>query len=159
MPSQKSKTMCRSMADGLSSWRGPFNAFKRQGPANVANINPRETCAMALRHAKPGEIVDLTPMGPGIKNAKSSAIIKGVHFEAIHLIVRAGAEISEHEVPGNITLHCLEGRVELGLETSTIELEANQWVYLDGGASHSVRGIENSSLLLTIFFDQQTSRS
>ena len=113
---------------------------------------------MALRHAKPGETVDLAPMGPSIKNARSSAIIKSAHFEAIRLIVTKGAEIPDHEVPGNITLHCLEGHVELGLEASSIALKANQWVYLDGGASHSVRGIEDSSLLLTIFFDQQTTR-
>lgn len=114
---------------------------------------------MALRHAKPGEIVDLRPMGPEIKNAKSKAIIKADQFEAIRLIVHAGAEIPQHQVSGDITLHCLEGRVELRLETSAIVLETDQWVYLDGGTPHSVEAIEDSSLLLTILFDRQAGRS
>lgn len=105
---------------------------------------------MALLHAKPGQIVDLRPLGPDLKNAKSAAIVKSDHFETIRLIVRAGAEIPAHDVPGDITLHCLEGHVELGLEASSIELKAHEWVYLGGGASHSVKGIEDSALLLTI---------
>ncbi len=113
---------------------------------------------MALHHAKSREIVDLQPLGPKLKDAKSAAIIKSDHFEAIRLIVRAGAEIPPHEVSGNITLHCLEGRIELGLDDSAIELKANEWVYLDGGEPHSVKGIEESSLLLTIFFDVPSER-
>lgn len=114
---------------------------------------------MALHHAKPREIVDLQPLGSKLKDAKSAAIIKSDHFEAIRLIVHAGAEIPPHEVSGNITLHCLEGRIELGLDDSAIEMRANEWVFLDGGEPHSVRGIEDSSLLLTIFFDVSSERS
>jgi quercetin dioxygenase-like cupin family protein len=106
---------------------------------------------MALHHAKPGEIVELAPMGREIENARSSAIIKTDQFEAMRLVVRAGEEIPQHEVAGDITLHCLEGRAELRLGTSSVQLKANQWVYLDGGAPHSIKAIENSSLLLTIF--------
>ncbi|MEJ8570363.1 cupin domain-containing protein [Microbaculum marinum] len=114
---------------------------------------------MALHHARPGEIVDVAPMGAAIAGARTSAIIKTDQFEAIRLIVRAGLEIPEHEVPGNITLHCLEGRVQLGLESTVLELGPNQWVYLAGGAPHSLKGIEDSSLLLTIFFPQPATRS
>ncbi len=108
---------------------------------------------MALHHAKSGEVVDLQPLGPKLKETKSAAIIKSDHFEAIRLIVRAGAEIPAHKVSGNITLHCLEGRVELELDDTSIDLKANEWVYLDGDETHSVRGIEDSSLLLTILLD------
>lgn len=108
---------------------------------------------MALHHAKPGEVVGLEPLGPKLKETKSTAIIKSDYFEAIRLIVHAGAEIPAHEVSGNITLHCLEGRIEIGLDDSAIDLKANEWVYLDGGESHSVKGIEDSSLLLTILLD------
>lgn len=107
---------------------------------------------MALHHAKPGEVIDLRPLGTTLREAKSTAVIKSDHFEAIRLIVPAGAEIPPHDVAGNITLHCLEGCVELGLNDSPITLKANEWVYLNGGEPHSVKGIEDSSLLLTIFF-------
>jgi quercetin dioxygenase-like cupin family protein len=107
---------------------------------------------MALKHAKAGEVVDLRPLGRKLKDAKTAAIIKTDSFEAIRLVVPAGDEIPPHQVAGDITLHCLEGRVSLGLAQSAIELSAGEWVYLDGGETHSVKGIEDSSLLLTILF-------
>lgn len=106
---------------------------------------------MALHHAKSGEIVNLGPIGPGLGDARTAAIIKADHFEAIRLIIPAGAEIPQHKVSGEITLHCLEGHVELGVDPTPVDLKANEWVYLEGGAPHSVKAIENSSLLLTIF--------
>lgn len=107
---------------------------------------------MALHHAGPGEVVDLRPLGNRLKDEKTEAIIKAKSFEAIRLVVMAGNEIPSHEVSGNITLHCLEGRISLGLAQSSIELNAGEWVYLDGGEAHSVKGIEDSSVLLTILF-------
>lgn len=50
-------------------------------------------------------------------------------------------------------LHCLEGRVKLGLTESALELSAHQWIYFEGGTIHSVTGIEESSLLFTILLD------
>jgi len=109
---------------------------------------------MALRHVKSGEAVDLGPLGNGLQTAKTKALVKTDAFEACQLIILAGKEIPPHDVPGNITLHCLEGRVQLVLEQNTIELPAGQWIYLDGGERHAVVGIEDSSLLLTILFDR-----
>lgn len=113
---------------------------------------------MALHHARPNEVVDLGPLGSGLKDAKSAAIVKADHLEIIRLIVHAGTEIPPHKVAGEITLHCLEGHVEIGLDPKPIVLRANDWVYLDAGASHSVKGIEDSSLLLTIFLDRSSPR-
>lgn len=64
---------------------------------------------MALHHVKSGEPVDLRPLGPNLKDAKTAAIIKSDRFEAIRVIVRAGTEIPSHEVSGNITLIVDEG--------------------------------------------------
>lgn len=108
---------------------------------------------MALHHAKPGEIVHLGPLGPALKDTATTAIIKSDRFEAMRLIVRAGAEIPSHEVPGNITLYCLEGAVELGLKHAAVQLSAGDWIYLDGGEAHYVKGLEDSALLLTIIFN------
>jgi len=109
---------------------------------------------MAMHHAGPGEVVDLKPLGAALREARTTAIVKCDAFEAVRLIVPAGREIAPHQVPGKITLHCLEGRVLVGLSDATLELGAGQWVYLDGGARHAVTGIEDSSLLLTILPDR-----
>lgn len=108
---------------------------------------------MALHHVVSGEVVDLQALGNGIASAKTKALVKTSRFEAVRLIVHRGRELPTHSVPGPITLHCLEGRVLLGLVDTTRELAAGQWIYLDGGVDHSVKGLEDSSLLLTILFD------
>lgn len=109
---------------------------------------------MAMHHAGPGEVVDLQPLGDGLRSARTTAIVKGDAFEAVRLVVLAGREIPPHQVAGTIMLHCLEGRVVLGLADAALELAAGQWLFLDGGVQHSVRGIEDSSLLLTILFER-----
>lgn len=108
---------------------------------------------MALKHAQPGEIVDLRPLGDAFAEAKSSAIVRTSSFEAIRLVVPAGTEIPTHKVSGRIMLHCLEGRAALGLSGGTTELAAGDWLYLEGDEPYSVLGVEDASLLLTILFD------
>jgi quercetin dioxygenase-like cupin family protein len=105
---------------------------------------------MAQPHAIPGHIVDLRPLGAQLRGAKTIALVKEKHFEAIRLIVHEGSEIPPHAVVGNIMLHCLEGQVILGLPSGEIMLEEGDWVYLCGGNLHSLKGIVDSSLLLTI---------
>nr|WP_295742403.1 cupin domain-containing protein [uncultured Acidocella sp.] len=113
---------------------------------------------MALHHANSGEVVDLSPLGPDLGDARTAAIVKATHFEVIRLIVHAGSDVPQHKVSGEIMLHCLEGHVELGVDPAPIILKASEWVYLEGGAPHSVRAIENSSLLLTIFLEHTPTK-
>ncbi|WP_347264922.1 cupin [Nitrobacter sp.] len=111
---------------------------------------------MAMHHASPGEVIDLRPLGSGLKDARTTAIVKSGLFEAVRLVVHSGAEIKTHKVNGPITLHCLEGRVLLSRPASSLELSAGEWVYLEGSEPHAVRGIEDSSLLLTILFTPES---
>ena len=105
---------------------------------------------MALHHAASGEVVDLVPLGAGTREAHTRALVKTDDFEAIRLVLGAGEELPPHQVSGRFTLHCLEGRVGLATSTESLELSANQWIYFDGGITHAVQAIEDSSLLLTI---------
>ena len=105
---------------------------------------------MALKHASSGEVVSLQPLGAELRDTKTHALVKTDSFEAIRLVIAAGDEMPSHKVSGKFTLHCLEGHVEIGLSNRTVELSADQWVYFDGGLLHSVRGLSDSSLLLTI---------
>lgn len=107
---------------------------------------------MALKHARPEEVVDLRPLGAALEGAKTSALVRTSAFEAIRLIVPAGAELPPHKVSGQITLHCLEGHVQLGTSKAVLDLQTGDWVYLEGGEMHWPKGLEPSSLLLTILF-------
>lgn len=107
---------------------------------------------MALHHAEPGEVVDLRPLGDALTTARTAALVKTDRFEAARLVIPAGTDIPRHAVAGYTILHCLEGRVALQAR-SDIELGAGDWVHLDRGEPHALRGIEDASLLLTILFD------
>ena len=107
---------------------------------------------MALTHVQPGEVVHLQPDASASATSRTSALMKSDRFETVRLVVASGATIPEHKVAGFISLFCLEGHVVLGADRE-IELHRGDWIYLERGASHWVRGIEDSALLLTIFFD------
>lgn len=105
---------------------------------------------MALGLAVAGEVVDLRPFGEHVGEARTAAIVKTDEFEAVRLVLAAGTEIPPHRVPGQITLHCLEGRVELWREGESLHMRAGDWIYLAGSELHGLKGIEDASLLLTI---------
>ena len=90
------------------------------------------------------------PFGASLATTTTSALIKTQRLEVIRLIVTAGKEIPPHRVDGEITVQCLEGKVAFTAEGKTQELEAGQLLYLAGGQSHALKGIEDSSVLVTI---------
>ncbi len=111
---------------------------------------------MALKHAQPGDVVNLRCPSSPFEASKSSAIVKCDRFEAVRLVVPAGSTIPIHQTEGYITLQCLEGRVAIHTNRE-IELVEGDWIYLDRNAPHALRGIEDSLLLLTILFDDAPS--
>lgn len=66
---------------------------------------------MAIEHAKPGEVVDVRPLGAVLADSKTQTLFKAKNLEVVRLVMPAGKEISEHEAPGEITVQCLEGKV------------------------------------------------
>lgn len=105
---------------------------------------------MAIPHAKPGEIIDVRPLGSALADARTTAIVKTTGMEIIHLVVHAGKEIPTHKTRGEVTVQCIEGRIAFTTGGATRELSAGQMVYVEAGQPHSVKGIEDASILLTI---------
>jgi quercetin dioxygenase-like cupin family protein len=71
-------------------------------------------------------------------------------LEVIRLVVPAGKEIEEHKAKGEIVVQCLEGKVAFTAFGKSQNLEAGQMLCLPTGEPHSVKGIEDASLLLTV---------
>ena len=105
---------------------------------------------MAIPHAKPGEVVDVRPLGSALASAQTATLLRADQVEVIRLVVPAGKDIAEHKAKGEIVVQCLEGRVDFTAFGKTQQLEAGKLLYLPTGEPHSVRGVENASLLLTI---------
>ena len=105
---------------------------------------------MAIPHAKPGEIVDVPPLGTALASAQTKTLVRAEQVEVIRLVVPAGKDIPEHKAKGEVIVHCLEGRVVYTAYGKTHNLEAGKLLYLLTGEPHSVKGVEDASLLLTI---------
>ena len=111
---------------------------------------------MAIPHAYPGMPVDLRPLGEALAKTETIALVKNDAFEAIRLVLRKGQEVChDHEVEDMITLYCIEGRVALTTGGATHDLAAGHWLYLTRHDPHSLRAIEDSSVLLTIMFPRR----
>lgn len=105
---------------------------------------------MAIPHAKPTEVVDIRPLGADVQRMQTTTLIKTDMLEVIRLVLPAGKEIPAHSVPGEITVQCLEGKIVFGSEKGGRELSAGNLLYLTGAAEHSVRAVDDSSVLVTI---------
>jgi len=105
---------------------------------------------MSIQHTKPGEVVNVRPLGNAVSTTKTITLVKTADLELIRLVLPAGKEIPTHKAPGEITVQCLEGRVAFTAGGKTRELAAGQLIYLTAGEPHALKGIEDSSLLITM---------
>ena len=107
---------------------------------------------MAIPHAAPGMSVNLLEDGESRAETRTNALVKNQAFEAIRLVIPKGRELSRHQVEGPITIQCLEGRIAFACGGETHDLKAGCWLFLTGGEPHSLTGIEDAVVLLTIMF-------
>lgn len=105
---------------------------------------------MAIQKAESGELIDIQPLGDGLAQTVSSTLVRTDHFEVFRMILPAGKDTPMHKAAGIITIHCLEGAVELMAHGKTQLLRPGIMVYLADAEPHAVRALEDSSLLITI---------
>jgi len=133
----------------------------RSGPVETASVPGRREAkltstfstrsrTMAIPHALPGEVIDVRPLGAARATAKTSTLLKTERVEIIRLVMAAGKVLTEHKAPGEITVHCLEGKIAFTALGQTHELTAGQLLFLPTREPHSVVCVEDASFLLTI---------
>ena len=105
---------------------------------------------MAIPHAEPGDVIDVRPLGPALAAARSHALFKSSDLEVMRIVLRADQELPPHTVAGEITLQCLEGRIEFSCDAGLRELAPGELIHSMRNELHGLRAIEDSSLLLTI---------
>ena len=105
---------------------------------------------MALPHASPGQIVRLDPLGERLTESVSTALFKAAQLEVARLVLPRGHTMRDHRVQGEITLHCLEGAIDLTVDGRTQRMHAGDLVYLAAGQPHALHALQDSSLLLTL---------
>jgi quercetin dioxygenase-like cupin family protein len=105
---------------------------------------------MSAHHAQPGELIDVRPLADKLASSRTHALLKTPGLEVIRLILPAGKVLAEHAAPGDILVHCLEGRIRFTARGTTSELRAGDMLYLTSGELHAVESVEDASCLLTI---------
>lgn len=121
-------------------------ARRRDRIVGIERILP----TMAIPHALPGQVIEVQPFGPGLAQAKTVALFKSDDLEVMRLVLLAGKSLPPHKVPGEITVQCIEGSIEVTVETQSHVLHAGQLLYLAAGAVHGVRAIQDCSALVTV---------
>jgi quercetin dioxygenase-like cupin family protein len=111
---------------------------------------------MAIPHAKPGDVIGVRPLGAALATAKTETLVKTEALEVIRIVMPAGKHIAKHDVPGEITVQCLEGNVEFCVGELKRELTAGTLLYLEGAGEHSLRANVDSSILVTILLEHKS---
>lgn len=107
---------------------------------------------MALHHAAPGEVVDVRPLGKALRDSVNITLLRSENLQVFRVVLLKGEEFSDHAVPGEITVQCLEGLVDFRIgQDEDQQLAAGQLLYLDGGRPHALKALENASVLVTIY--------
>jgi quercetin dioxygenase-like cupin family protein len=105
---------------------------------------------MAIEHARPGQAIDVQPLGSSLATQKTTALFKSNDLEVMRLVLLAGKSVPPHKVPGEITVQCVEGAIDVTAEGTSHVLRAGQLLYLSGNVLHGVTALENASALVTV---------
>jgi quercetin dioxygenase-like cupin family protein len=100
--------------------------------------------------AKAGECIDVRPFGSALASAQTRTLLRTPTLKVVRLVVLAGRVVPPHKSRTDVIVHCLEGRVAVNVFESTQLLESGHLLYLPADESHSLRGLEDASLLLTV---------
>jgi quercetin dioxygenase-like cupin family protein len=105
---------------------------------------------MAIHHATSGERIDIRPLAGELRNAITKTLYKSDHLEVFRLILMADKGMPPHSVPGEVTVQCLEGCIELTVGNAVQTLREGDMVCLKGNEVHSLKAVVDSSTLVTI---------
>jgi quercetin dioxygenase-like cupin family protein len=114
---------------------------------------------MSLPHAASGQVINIRPLSGKLKESVSTALFKASQLEVMRLVLEAGKEIPEHKVAGEITIHCLEGAIEVRAHSRAQALRQGEMMYLAGHEPYSIRAVDDASVLMTVALKQNHDSS
>jgi quercetin dioxygenase-like cupin family protein len=109
---------------------------------------------MSIPHALSGQPIAVTPFGSALAQQRSVALFKSQQLEVMRLVLPSGKSMPAHKVSGELTIQCLEGRLEVVVAGVSTVLQAGQLMFLLGEVAHSVTALQDASALVTLVLNQ-----
>jgi quercetin dioxygenase-like cupin family protein len=98
--------------------------------------------------SKLSEVVDVCA-AVSDPSASPSTLVKTDTLEVRRLSLPKARAIPTHHAPGEITVHCLKGKIAFTANGETRDVSAGQLIVLAAGEPHSLVGLDDSTLLVT----------
>lgn len=105
---------------------------------------------MAQQHVASGTVFSLNPYGERVAETLTHAILKSEQLELVRIVLAQGKELRQHKAPGEITVLCIEGRIDLECRGSVHTLVAGDCIHLQKNEPHALRAVVDASALLTL---------
>jgi quercetin dioxygenase-like cupin family protein len=105
---------------------------------------------MALPHAQSLDVINVGPLGPKLRDAVSTSLIKTRRIQLLHMVLPEHHDQPMHHVDDESTVQCLEGEVEVVMPGGVRHLRAGNVVVLPAQQQHSLRARTNCAVLVTL---------
>ena len=105
---------------------------------------------MALHHALSGELIDIRPFRNNLSHEGNKTLYKSEHLEVFRMVLTAGKEFAPHKVAGEVTVQCIEGSIDFTVNGVSEVMHEASLKCLAGGEIHSLKAIDDSSVLVTL---------
>lgn len=110
------------------------------------------------RLAAPVQLIDLASLAADLRaephapvsGHRQIAVVREGPVTVIFFLFDADGHLKEHRTEGEVTIHVLSGRLEIGVDDERHELTAGQLLALAPSVAHSVRALAESQMLLTV---------
>jgi quercetin dioxygenase-like cupin family protein len=145
-PDEGAENLALQLKPNLDAVSDPSHRERvRRAMADVEAFLARETDP----RPRISEVIDVLPAEPAEQGAPPSSLAKTEMLELRRLTLPQGREIPTHHARGEITVHCLQGRIAFTAGGATREMRAGQLIVLAAGEPHSLVGLEDSTVLVT----------
>ena len=105
---------------------------------------------MALPHAQLLDVINVAPLGPSLRQAVSTSLIKSQRLQLLHLVLPAHQDVPQHHVADECSIHCLEGEIEVVTPGAARHLRPGNLLVLPAGQPYSLRARSDSAVLMTL---------
>lgn len=126
-------------------WDPNHKAPVRQAIADVQAFLSSDTAPQP----KLSGVIDTVSAGDPSAAVGPSMLAKTKSLEVRRLTLPKGREIPTHHARGEITVHCLAGKIAFTSDGTMREMGPGQLIVLAAGEPHSLVGLEDSTVLVT----------